>query len=239
MKFADYDTLGNATSSLYDSLQFYKFTSPIFESQYITKQLVKIQKGGNWVDTTKSSIQWFNNNPIQSTWQVNKAGTWITTSRLTRRFDSNDYFLGYEIEGFYDPLNTLIVTSGYKNTPTYAFNNIDVMEATVMGYGVTYPSGIGFWQNQYKYVYSNHTQFTSLSSTSKIELLHLYPNPTTNSFKVEERSGSLSIRNAIGQTVYTQELDGQTITPNLRAGVYVVNVIEEGKAVKSSKLMVQ
>ena len=242
-----YDTSGNLIlKHKADSIRFSGFVSPIFSgfgsqillpSTRLRHYKLQIEFGSLWIDDARISISFGNNGKKTIFQEIKTTSSWRPQAKIIDDYDQNGFYLGNTWEQYDDISGRLELSYGTKSIPFYSPNNTDVVEVINQYYnGRQAANG---WVNSTRYIYSNHTQFTSLSPTSKIEPLHLYPNPTSNSFKVEANSGSLLIRNAIGQTVYTQELDGQTISPNLRAGVYVVNVVEEGKTVRSSKLIIQ
>lgn len=75
------------------------------------------------------------------------------------------------------------------------------------------------------------------------EIVHVYPNPTRNNFKIAASSDadlSVEVFNAMGQKIYAGDVTRapqEVVTTDWDNGLYLINIIEQGNIIQSSKLI--
>ncbi|WP_338814126.1 BspA family leucine-rich repeat surface protein [Bernardetia sp. Wsw4-3y2] len=132
-------------------------------------------------------------------------------------------------------------------TEVASFANQRTIEPTESGNykaKVTYISGCEFETEEKAFTFDIETGIEEESA----KIFTVYPNPNTGSFKVEfatttNQKTNLVVVDALGRTIYSKEISRNekttTITlPKISAGVYVVQIISQGK-VYTKQLVIQ
>ncbi len=128
-----------------------------------------------------------------------------------------------------------------------SFNNQKMIQPTESGNykaKVTYLSGCEFETEEKVFTFDIETGIEEESA----KIFTVYPNPNTGSFKVEfatttNQKTNIVVVDALGRTIYRKEISRNEKTtnitlPKISAGVYVVQIVSQGK-VYTKQLVVQ
>ncbi len=128
-----------------------------------------------------------------------------------------------------------------------SFNNQKTIQPTESGSykaKVTYVSGCEFETEEKVFTFDIATGIEEESA----KIFTVYPNPNTGSFKIEfatttNQKTNLVVVDALGRTIYSKEISRNEKTtnitlPKISAGVYVVQIVSQGK-VYTKQLVIQ
>lgn len=231
---------GWALRMKYDSVSWYEYTSPLIATSKPARYIIKGRSLGNWADSIRSTTRYQANGSYQILTEARNLVGWAPRNRQTVDYDNNGLYTGLTLELYLQ--NNWRTLVGIRRTPTYAANNLDLLELVTTSYSSTTSA----YENTTKSEYFDHFQLTGLGSNKQAQTLKLSPNPATGWVTIKTVpgvDGNVQLFNSLGQMVKQQAINGEASQvlelDGLHAGIYHVVVNQRGQESKAAKLVVR